>query len=386
MDRRQFLKYGSGGFATLLFSGTGARILTRPKGAPPQAVDLTLFVVDVSAQMVDRKIVRQWAYSTIERPTGVFTQEHPAVPGPVILAQTGDHVRISVTNTLDERHGFAIPGATGDVLDLLPGVTGTLDFVAGEGGTYLYFDQLNAPVNRVVGLHGALVIMPTDTTTPYTFPTQAVRRLFDDLGAVDTRFNFIDCEGQPRTGKSWDPDRQRIWLFSQIDPGLNEIVVRAGAPAIDPVVFRRRYLPRYFSINGRSGFFAAHDHDTAAEGAAGEPMLLRMLNAGLTTHSAHIHGNHVFDLSLRDNQGHLTIHDNLFERDATPMPPLEIKDTLLPFEVPRDIYPWPPRNLAQFRQQLPLSYAMHCHTEMSQSAGGGMYPHGLIAHWAITEI
>ena len=34
--------------------------------------------------------------------------------------------------------------------------------------------------------------------------------------------------------------------------------------------------------------------------------------------------------------------------------------------------------------QSPLAFPMHCHVEMSQSAAGGNYPRGLVAHWEIT--
>jgi len=26
---------------------------------------------------------------------------------------------------------------------------------------------------------------------------------------------------------------------------------------------------------------------------------------------------------------------------------------------------------------------MHCHAEMSQTAGGGLYPNGMLAHWEV---
>jgi hypothetical protein len=32
----------------------------------------------------------------------------------------------------------------------------------------------------------------------------------------------------------------------------------------------------------------------------------------------------------------------------------------------------------------PLRYVMHCHCEMSQTAGGGNYPMGAVTHWEMT--
>jgi tRNA(Arg) A34 adenosine deaminase TadA len=78
--------------------------------------------------------------------------------------------------------------------------------------------------------------------------------------------------------------------------------------------------------------------------------------------------------------GAVVVRDNILERDGWSLRPLDRKDMLLPFEVPKDIPPavWPPRE-----EPFPLRYAMHCHTEMSQTAGGGNYPQGLVTHWEL---
>jgi len=61
------------------------------------------------------------------------------------------------------------------------------------------------------------------------------------------------------------------------------------------------------------------------------------------------------------------------------MRPMDRKDMILPFERPPDIAVWPPK-----QEPFPLRYVMHCHTEMSQTAGGGNYPQGLVTHWTMT--
>ena len=53
---------------------------------------------------------------------------------------------------------------------------------------------------------------------------------------------------------------------------------------------------------------------------------------------------------------------------------------LLPFERPADAAVWPPK-----QEPFPMRYVMHCHTEMSNTAGGGNYPQGLVTHWEMTE-
>jgi len=58
------------------------------------------------------------------------------------------------------------------------------------------------------------------------------------------------------------------------------------------------------------------------------------------------------------------------------MPPMARKDMLLPFVKPFDAPVWPP-----IEEKFPMRYVMHCHCEMSNTAGGGNYPQGMVTHW-----
>lgn len=140
-----------------------------------------------------------------------------------------------------------------------------------------------------------------------------------------------------------------------------------------------------------SGFDTA-DHDETDDpahaaarnimirGRQGQPTLIRSMNAGLCTHSPHIHGNSVFDLTMQVGDS-VACSSNIFEVDTWTLAPLGRKDMLLPFERPPDIptAAWPPR-----QEPFPLRYVMHCHSEMSQTAGGGNYPQGMVTHWEMT--
>jgi FtsP/CotA-like multicopper oxidase with cupredoxin domain len=399
VDRRTFIKYSGGGLTSVALGGTLLKKITRPAIAA-QTETVTLFIEAVNTEMVDHTFVIQWAFKTSPG-RATSDREHPLVPGPCLEVPQGGELHVSVTNNLDEDHAFAIAGLprvdTGpNPLVVRPGQTGTAVFSAAAAGTYLYLDPLNAPVNRVLGLHGALVVLPPPGAVPTPYNPASVprkpfetspklRKLFDDLGAANTRFNFISCQGESKVGEFWRPDHYHVWLFSQIDPRFNRLAAPANAPPINADVMSSQFLPRYFCINGRSGFAAAHDADTAPHGRLGEPVVIRCLNAGICTHSPHIHGNHVYQLAERKATGELFVSDNIFERDSWGMKPGCVVDVLLPYEVPPDIWPWPPKDLRLFTQQLPLLYAMHCHTEMSQTAAGGRYPHGAITHWQIDE-
>jgi hypothetical protein len=116
-------------------------------------------------------------------------------------------------------------------------------------------------------------------------------------------------------------------------------------------------------------------------GRQGQPCLIRTMNAGLATHAVHIHGNHCMECTESDDLGNNVCETHVYERDVWQLKPLGRIDMILPFERPPDIPigKWPPRD-----EPFPLRYVMHCHTEMSQTAGGGNYPQGAVTHWEMT--
>lgn len=327
----------------------------------------------------------------------------PRIPGPALVALEGDRIKLKITNHIGQGgdHGFAIPGVTltvngQNVNQVELGHHGSveIEFTAPAPGTYMYLDPLNGPVNRVMGLHGAFVVLPHPIRangTPYGNPTANIQNLFDDLG---TTAHF--------PGHPWDIERNAVWVFNTIDP--DKSILASGPSAVSPAAFLGGFLPQYFTINGKSGFFAAqHHHEDAGNGGndhshgggftfggrtfdtqanisisgrVGQPILIRNLNAGLAWHSPHIHGNHVYQLT--DANGAPV--ENLFLIDTWTAPPMGIVEVLLPYIRPPDIPPaaWPP-----VEERFPLIYPMHDHNEISNTAAGANYPHGMTTHWQI---
>ena len=296
MERRQFLK----------ISALGAAATMAPTIAPSIAVAApityrNMFELTIHSgrlEMVDGTSVFNMSFT-----------EGDNSPPPVLRAREGEPIEIRIINRDTRPHGFAITGIPTASIALIPaGGVDTARFYAPVGGSYLFHDPINAPVNRLLGLYGAFIVAPTLGTTPAGSPTPysrtsqtpEVRALFDALG-VHTRF----------PGNKWNPNddaRDKVWMFSAIDPLLCQRVERGdvvpGASVADT------FLPRYFLINGKSGFDTA-DHDEIEDpahaaaraimirGRQGQPTLIRSMNAGIITHSPHIHGNGVFDLTNR---------------------------------------------------------------------------------------
>jgi hypothetical protein len=395
MNRRNFLKLSGSGLAAIAVGGAGGWGLFRPSRAYAHAVSLDLRMVEVDAEMVDGVEVPMWAYSS-DVLVGESAQPlGPRIPGPIIFATEGSTIHLTVRNQIPNGgpHGFKIPGVV-DTGPLEVGAEAQLEFAAPRAGTYLYFDPLNFPVNRVMGLHGALVVLPKPVgqNTPYSDPTPNVQRLFDDLGTTP---HF--------PGHPWDPDRNIIWVFSTVDPAANALAA-ASAGAVDLEAFlgasqtvlgASAYLPQYFTINGKSGFFAAqhgeqsgggHVHalspDTQAaismHGNVGQPCLIRSLNAGLMWQSPHIHGNHVYLLAEEQ-----VVKSDLQMIDTWTMPPGASKDLLVPYIKPPDIpaATWARFEAGENQELFPLLFPMHDHNEISNTAAGGNYPQGAATHF-----
>lgn len=382
LSRRTFLKYSALGVAIVAGGATLSRFygLQALAGSPGSPGRYRLGITEALVEQIDGKLVYMWAFEDLDPARN--PSRLPQVPGPLLEATAGVPITLEITNDLPQEHAFSIPGLfTGPTIP--PGATREFEIPipADKAGTYLYLDPLNEPANRVLGLHGALVVLPTAGNTPYTHPTPSVQALFDSLGTPAV------FPGEP-----WKRERTRIWLFHQIDPAVHRMA-QTGVDARDIADFLRtpgRFKPRYFTINGESGAFAAHNHDITPEGRIGQPHLIRMLNAGLVTHSPHIHANHVYVLSVNN-----VVQDNVLFIDTWTMKPLDRVDWLLPFERPPDIpgdLTTPLRELIPTElalvvggvAQTPLKFPMHCHTEMSQTAAGGNYPQGLVTDWHIT--
>lgn len=399
MRRREFIKYGSASLATFAFGAGGAITTNGLIGDRAEAatIAMDLTIDEIIAEMIDGEPVFMLAFRS---PSG-----QASVPGPVLRVRERDTLRIRIFNNTRTPHQLEVPGISGARSQTIrPRESRTLQFIAPTAGTYLYLDPLNDPVNRMLGLHGVLVVEPADGRTSSGAPTPfsrsahtpAIARLFDAFGPSTGRF----------PGERWSPARERIWVFHQIDPRYHQQAER-NLP-ISASAMRSDFLARYFTINGVSGFEAAHDPTVIPTGFVGQPLLIRNVNAGLNWHSPHIHGNHVFELSgvggsasegiatpqeprpaTTPPRGSVIVRSNLIHRDVWTMAPLDRKDMLLPFERPPDIpdgvrWPqaYPPEQETEGTLQ-PLRYVMHDHTEVALTAGGGNYPQGLMAHWEI---
>lgn len=470
MHRRDFLRYSGWGIATIVIGGCGSggngsslatstsnsnsnsNTSNNNNSSDPVAATLNFSITDAVKEMITHEPDSPLP-SAAECYFWIFKEDRfPAeCPGPQIFCTEGDRITVNVTNGLDGPHAFFI-SEMADTGPIAPGETVSVTFEAKEPGTYLYYDNLNAPVNRVMGLHGAFVVMPREAKsghklTPYKEPTDAVQRLYDDFGTAVWWPGLAWHEGDG--GTKTPPTRQYIWLthqaspvlfaevgeFAQANPGQDYPAaqflaaflsdpfrntsndVRTDVSPAFPVkttLFNRK--PHFFTINGQSGHFAHNHASVTPMNRVGEPVLVRILNAGLMTHSMHLHANHFFVTAINNE-----VQTNPLWLDVFSVRPMEHVDYTIPYMRPPDIPnvrgigradtplaavgaltpTWPPtEELTRFQpaqgtlvqsftnplvqvdigqQQSPLCYPMHDHSEPSQTAQGGNYNCGLIS-------
>jgi len=301
-------------------------------------------------------------------------------PERTIVAETGSRVRLRVHNRLAGDHAFEIPGvvSTGRIP---PGSSRKVTFDAPAPGTYIYSDPGSGPVERVLGLHGVLVVVPAGDRWRLT--------------PGGTEF-----------------ERQWLWICQDVDPVWGRRA-RAGE-VIDAT--RTPAVPRYFMLNGRSGFLslgvskdeqvnrATHEETIASgfprptdvrdfskpdgKGSVVSGQLIRLVNVGVVVHQMHFHGNHVWTVKRNglnfprdgrlgrvDAEGHVVLQQ---WEDVVELDPLDRKEVVLPVRRPPEAIDevWDARTED-------WHYPMHCHAEPSQTAAGGMYPGGLVADWVL---
>jgi FtsP/CotA-like multicopper oxidase with cupredoxin domain len=328
MKRRDFIKYSAGGLATIAI-GSKMGFMNTPAYAASPINKINITVTDALKEMhcfnaldVDPNgTCYFWAYQMEVEFTnnlGTFVPIPVNVPGPTIVATVGDTIPITVTNALTQRHAFFIPGMVDTGPIPANGGTANATITATTAGTFLYHDNRNAPVNRVMGLHGAFVVMPAAKSgtnwTPYSAgqATTQVQALFDDLGTAAWWPGLAWEEGDPVTLTA--PFRQYIWITHQASPKLfSEVGDTPGvfSPAQFVRLFRRdafsrdsfntanmSHLPNHFTITGQQGHFCHNNPIITPMARVGEPVLVRAMNAGLMTHSMHLHFNHHYIVSV----------------------------------------------------------------------------------------
>ncbi len=173
--------------------------------------------------------------------------------GPVLLAEAGQPVAITLNNSLAVTTSLNIVGAdlVPDLAGVAPGGNKTYTFTPSTPGTYLYEAGLipGGAKQLAMGLYGVLIVRPAG-------PGAGLSQLTADAASA-----FTD---------------EAVLVFSELDVDLD-----AGPAAFD----LREFKAEYFLINGQ-----AYPNLPTIDVAAGNTLALRLVNAGLTNRTAGLLG------------------------------------------------------------------------------------------------
>ncbi|MDA8413498.1 MAG: multicopper oxidase domain-containing protein [Desulfobacteraceae bacterium] len=292
-----------------------------------------------------------WCFADLDNP-GNKLKGVPQYPGPTLIVNEGDRVTIKLANTLSEPVSMVFPGldvetptspifshgAKGNLTSIVPeaapGGSQTYVFRASRPGTFYYQSGSNQDVQLRMGLYGAIIVRPTQTTTKtYTsvFPGHADQAGADPGPAgpakVFTKFAYNEANvpdtisvGTPpvaisNIGASTAYDREFLYLCSDMDPYFNAWMefgrdkTRSPASYGDWIVNTATqkkdfttWKANYWFINGRNApDTMGTDYDPNLPNQPytinvlfhpGEMALTRFLNLGRDLHPIHTHGNH----------------------------------------------------------------------------------------------
>jgi FtsP/CotA-like multicopper oxidase with cupredoxin domain len=215
-------------------------------------------------------------------------------PGPTLIVNQGTTVSITVQNQLPasagQRVSLAFPAQSGvtAACTATPCVQGpiameaglggavTYTFTASRPGTFLYNSGTRPDLQVEMGLFGALIVRPTGFAT--MSPPQA-------YGGAETRY-----------------DQEYLFLLSEIDSAIHDLVEQQGVAAVDRSGRLATYRSNYWFINGRNapdtmaeagvGRLPTQPYNALVRTHPGDRLLMRVIGGGRELHPFHHHGNH----------------------------------------------------------------------------------------------
>ncbi len=298
----------------------------------------------------DGQAIYSWGYGCIGAPKGFAPAAisggfcNPMqVPGPTLIVTEGASVSVTLTNNLPAAAGntsILFPGfnvttscpastAAGApqsglmTCEAVPGGTVTYAFTATTPGTRAYYSGTQSDLQIEMGLFGAIIVLPSNTTTicgkglPILNGTPSGNNATAEAFWNESDFRLApSAYDNPKTCY----DREYLFQFSEMDPNIHSQALAqvtakgncaAGSPGCNLEVPTEPYHPDYFMINGRSmpddmdsNYAVEYPHQPYNGNPhmhPGELVLLRIIGQGRWQHPFHEHANHVRILARDGN-------------------------------------------------------------------------------------
>ncbi|WP_256759426.1 stalk domain-containing protein [Cohnella sp. WQ 127256] len=314
-------------FALVADRGSAAVVQT------PIVKKFHLYATDGYTKLPDGSSLYLWGYSLSNEPGSA------TYPAPTLEVNEGDHVEITLTNIGAKKSGIkklshtihfhgldtdqANDGVPHTSAPISVGESFTYQFTADVAGSYFYHCHVDTIEHLQMGMYGAFV---------------------------------VKAKGGGNEAWTGGPsyDKEYVLLLNEIDTTWHKAVEEGTE------YDRTAYHPTFWTINGKAFPDTEDDPTTRIDGAIGQKVLIRLINAGYESHSFHMHG----------------FHFQIIASDGRPLPqPLE-KDTVL--LGPGERYDL----LVTFDQA--GSFPLHSHN-ITDNTNNGVYPGGLHTMIEVTE-
>jgi len=268
--------------------------------APALAAEYWLRAETLNMTMPDSNVVAMWGFAKCDASYSIC--ELPTVPGPALDVPAGDTsgLTVNLLNTLPEPVSIVI---NGQAMPTALSPTSAPVWTDGSSGPRTSRTQRVRSFTHEAAARVGTGVSAVDGSATYTWPAIKPGTYLYQSGThpqVQVQmglYGAMTSDGavnQPYAG-SVAYDTAVTMLFSEIDPALHLAVAGDG---VNPPTYGTaagptstlNYNPEYFLVNGKG--FLSGDGPLATL-TAGDKVLLRLINAGLTTRVPMISNGHI---------------------------------------------------------------------------------------------
>ena len=215
-------------------------------------------------------------------------------PGPTIVVNQGDKVRIVVTNHLPDStsvhwHGLIVPNSMDGVPgaepspEIQPSKSFTYEFTVKQAGTFMYHSHVDVAKQEMMGLDGMFISLPKGGDV---VNGQPVNR---DYTLLLQEWDLVNPP-QSKPGITATQGMGSNSMTSGMNGGYGEGQVPAGTYDVNP----ESMSWNIFTLNGKQ--FPA---TASMEVKKGDKVLVRLGNLSMQNHPMHLHG-HNFTVVAKD--------------------------------------------------------------------------------------
>jgi FtsP/CotA-like multicopper oxidase with cupredoxin domain len=300
MNRREFLTLGAAAAGLLMapqvLLAEATMKANRVRFPKPMEPDIKGGVKEYRlwVDIFHQEVVPKFTFHTL-----AFNDQ---VPGPEIRVREGEKVRVFFKNRTELNHtihwhGLYVPWRMDGVpyvtqMPVMPNQEFVYEFEARPAGTHFYHCHWGTMLHLQAGMYGPITIEPERDTVRERFPYDREYTLIyssHDVNFIRNELNIMLTRMKERRYLMMNGrfDKERFNLFDTLEE-FHEAVKRGYMPPYATNMRAPSELPEpnWFTVNGKS-----YPETPKLYIRSGENIRVRLINAGQTSHSLHLHGH-----------------------------------------------------------------------------------------------